>query len=246
MSIAKLNKGFKHYFGRTLDRGEDTASFFAGTSAEPVFTTPAARAPRADDGSVDKDCLAYEEWKHSVTEYKDKQVQLKSNKTVIFSTIISHCSGGVTAKLEAETGYTAAQRDFNVVWLITQLRDICNQFEKTEDRHLALFRALSNLVTRKQHANQLTSDYYDTIIDLVDVFEAYGGRLHNPADKVLPASERAGINATTLETQMRQRAIATLLVENADEARYGDMRQQLRSSYSRGADAVHTLSLIHI
>lgn len=236
VALKKIGKGFKHYFGRTLERGEDTASFFDTPSTEPTLPIPDQQAPRETDGRVNKDCLEYEVWKNNVAEYTDRMKKLKGNKTVIFSTVISHCSGGVTAKLEALTEYEQASTEYDVSWLVTQLRDICNQFEKTEDRHVALFRALTTLVTYKQHATQMTSDYYDSVMDLVDVFEAYGGQLHNPAEGVMGAAELNGANADALNDTMRQRAIATLLLENADEARFSDMRQQLRSNFSRGAD----------
>ena len=236
MSYGKVVQGFKHYFGHTLDNGEDLGAYFGSPSTEPVIARPAERAPTDQQGRTDTNSLDWILWRDEGKQYSERVKKLKSNRTTIFITIFTQCSRGVITKLEALDQYKARSDNFDVVWLLQQLRDICNQFEKTEQRHLGLFRAMLTVVNHRQGANQTTSDYYDTLIDLIDVYEAYGGKLQNPPDRILTGDAYRQMTEDQLESAMRQYAIATMLIENADDGRYGSLKKDLRNHFSRGTD----------
>ena len=204
MSIpSKRVQGYKHYFGRTLDNGEDLGAYFGTPSAEPIIPRPAEPAPTDQQGR---------------------------------STVFTQCSRGVVAKLEALDDYKDRSDEYDVAWLFQQLGDICNQFEKTEQRHLGLFRAMLAVVNHRQNQHQTTSDYYDTLMDLVSVYEAYGGQLHNPADNILTDGDYAQMTTEQLDAAMRDYAIATIIIENSDDARYSALKKDLCNHYSRGTD----------
>ena len=223
MSYGKVVQGFKHYFSRTLDNAEDLRAYFGSPSTEPVIARPAERAPTDQQGRTDTNSLDWILWPDEGQQYSEQIKKLKSNRTTIFSTIFTQCSHGVVTKLEALDQYKTRSDNIDVVWLLQQLRDICYQFEKTEQRHLGLFRAMLAVVNCCQGANQTTSDYYDTLIDLIDVYEAYGGKLQNPHNGILTGDTYKQMTEDQLDSTMRQYAIATMLIENADDGRYGSL-----------------------
>ena len=92
------------------------------------------------------------------------------------------------------------------------------------------------VVNHRQNQHQTTSDYYDTLMDLVSVYEAYGGQLHNPADNILTDGDYAQMTTEQLDAAMRDYAIATIIIENSDDARYSALKKDLRNHYSRGTD----------
>lgn len=73
------------------------------------------------------------------------------------------------------------------------------------------------------------------MIELVNVYEAYGGTLVNPPDQILEGAD-AQLSAEDQKTLMHERAIATILVENADKNRFSDVQEQLRNNFSLGTD----------
>ena len=226
-SYGKIIQGFKHYFGRTLDNGEDLGAYFGTPSTEPIIARPAEQAPTDQQGRNDTNSLEWILWRDEGKQYSEQVKKLKSNRTTIFSTIFTQCSRGVMAKLEALEDYKGRSDAYDVAWLFQQLRDICNQFKKTEQRHLGLFRAMLAVVKYRQGQHQTTSANYDTLMDLVGVYEGYGGKLHNPATDILTGDEYNQMTEEQLDAAMRDLDLATIIIENSDDARYGNLMKDL-------------------
>ena len=63
-------------------------------------------------------------------------------------------------------------------------------------------------------------------MDLVEVYEAYRGKLHNPATDILTLTgdEYNQLTEEQLDAAMRDYALATIIIENSDDTQNCDPR----------------------
>jgi hypothetical protein len=75
---------------------------------------------------------------------------LTNNKIKLLTIILSQCSDGIKPKLEATPGYATAKLNHDCRWFLCTMKDICNCFESTKNRYIALVKAKANVLNYKQ------------------------------------------------------------------------------------------------
>jgi hypothetical protein len=219
----------------------DLAPFFADPISEPNIPEPSDTPPPGSDGvtPVPRESRKYITWKFECESYDTRKQALDTNKSKLFTVILSQCSESIKPKLESTTGYAAARTKNDCKWLLTTLKDICHRFEQSDNRFVALVKAKGAIFNCKQQPTQSTMDYYETFKELLSVLESYGGKLHDPP-KAAPATSQATLTAmssgTDKDAYMREHYAAALFILNADKQRFGQLKSDLANNNSLGRD----------
>jgi hypothetical protein len=97
--------------------------------------------------------------------------------------MLQQCSQSVTNKIEATSGYAKAKAKFDCHWLLTTIKNLCHNFERTNNRLVALVKAKAEIFQYRQGANQSTHDYHDAFNEQLAILESYGGKLRGKAPR---------------------------------------------------------------
>ena len=104
------------------------------------------------------------------------------------------------------------------------------------NRFHALVTAKAALFAYVQDSGQNTTDYYEAFCEHLDVLEAYGGKLHDPAAAAPESANISALNDKEKDTYMRERYSGCLLILNADPRRFEKLRERLADAFSVGRD----------
>jgi uncharacterized membrane protein YgcG len=224
-----------------MDNAKDLAPFFEDPCREVVIDEPDDEPPMSADGTtrVGRDHRLYIQWKDQCEQYNQRSRDLANNKVKIFTIVLQQCSQSVTNKIEATSGFAKAKADFDCQWLLTTIKNVCHNFEHTDNRLVALVKAKAEIFQYRQGANQSTHDYHDAFNEQLAILESYGGKLHDPV-KAGPPKLAAAIatlpTAQEKDALMRDHYAAALFLRNADHAQYEPLREELKNDFSKGRD----------
>ena len=231
----KTMKQFQRYVSVTMQHSTDLDPLFEKPAKEPVIAEPDDLPPIISGSIKGGDAVRaapqsrkYIDWKFECESYNTRKVALTSNLRKLFSEILFQCSPSVISKLESHEGYEHAANKRDCKWLVVQIKTICHSFEDTEHRFAALINAKKAILGCKQGADQPVTEYYEHMLQLVDVLESYGGRVHDPADA---APSNAPFTPKTTDARkekyMRDRYISTLVILNAEKLRFENLHLEL-------------------
>ena len=106
--------------------------------------------PPADLSSDDaKSQLKKRQWERKADIYTDRLITLDDNKAAMFALVHENITKILKAKIKSKTGYTEAEVNNNVVWLMETLEDIMVNFEEIKPNVLALDNQLERIMCWK-------------------------------------------------------------------------------------------------
>jgi hypothetical protein len=168
-------KAFRDFANVELDNPQDLAPWFDDPCADVILHEPDDKPPMGTDGikRVGAHHRLYIKWKGQCEQFDQKERDLAANKVKIFTMLLQQCSPSVINKVEASTGYEQASKDYDCKWLIVTIKNVCHNFDQTENRFVSLVEAKAELFNYKQSANQSTLDYRDTFKERLSVRELW-------------------------------------------------------------------------
>jgi hypothetical protein len=145
--FSETMKAFRDYDNVELDNPQDLAPWFEEPCSHVVLVEPPDKPPFGANGvtPVTAHHRKYIQWKGLCKQFDKRERDLETNKVKVFTMLLQQCSPSVTNKVEATTGYEAAKRKYNCKWLITTIKNVCHNFEQTENRFVALVDAKAAL-----------------------------------------------------------------------------------------------------
>jgi hypothetical protein len=229
-----------------MDNAKDLAPFFEDPCRDAKIEEPDDEPPMDKDGKkrVSRDHRLYIQWKDQCEQYNQQSRDLANNKVKIFKITLQQCSQSVTNKIEATNGFAKAKADFDCHWLLTTIKNVCHNFEHTDNRLVALIKAKAEIFQYLQGANQSTHDYHDAFNEQLAILESYSAKLHDligAAPPKLAAKIVAQKDAKEKDALMRNHYTAALFLRNADPARYEPLCEELKNDFSKGRDEYPTL-----
>jgi hypothetical protein len=218
-----------------MDNAKDLAPFFEDRCRDAKIEEPDDKPPMLKDGKTraGRDHRLYIQWKDQCEQYNQRMRDLSNNKVKIFTITLQQCSQSVTNKIEATSGFAKAKASFDCQWLLTTIKNVCHNFEHTDNRLVALVKAKAEIFQYRQGANQSTHDYHDAFNEQLAILESYGGKLHDPIEAA-PSKLAAKITALTDADKK------DALMRNADHARYEPLREELKNDFTKGRDEYPT------
>jgi hypothetical protein len=228
-----------------MENAKDLAPFFEDPCRDAKIEEPDDEPPMGKDGKthVTRDHRMHIQWRDQCEQYNQRKRDLDNNKVKIFTIALQQCSQSVTNKIEATNGYAEANANFDCKWLLTTIKNVCHNFEHTDNRLVALVKAKAEIFQYRQGPNQSTHDYHDTFNEQLAVLESYGGRLHDPigaAPPKLAAKIAAQKDPKEKDALMRNHYVAVLFLRNANPSRYQPLREELKNDFTKGRNEYPT------
>jgi hypothetical protein len=218
------------YARKTLSYAADLAPLFATTMTAPTVERP-------ENIEADADKLAEMIFAEEVREFVKRTRTLKSNLATIFAVAWGQCSEAMKARVKTHGSYDAMALANDCVWLFKQIRSVTLQFHDNKDSFMSLLDAQLGYLSCKQKSGESTDEYADNLIGWSDTIETHGGTvvvnfklIAAMADDGTPRSDE------TRKKMARKRTIATCLIRNADQSRYGTLITDLANQYAAQKD----------
>ena len=104
-----------------------------------------------------------------------REEALKENCGALFSVLTSNISKITKSKLKSKNGYSKAESDYNVVWLLKELEDIMLNFEDISPKILAMDDQLERIIKLRQ-GNQENEDFIKLYLKEIKIYEKHGGK----------------------------------------------------------------------
>jgi hypothetical protein len=189
-------------------------------------------------GDIDKD--AYKMAKFALREdYKEMKqciAKYKENKSNAWALIYDQCMVELKNRIEGTAGYDKAKNNNNVVNLLAMIHGYCCQFDTLNDEYFGLVKVFKNLFFFYQKEGQSNADYHEDFLALTEVIEEYGGAgciTHFPTmmkkeltkinESLDDASKATPEQRAQAKLAVRNKFLAALMLNGANEARYGDL-----------------------
>lgn len=234
----------KEVMAKEYKNAEDLMSLFADPMVDPVITNPARPVrPAVANMAADAAAVALEEHADSRARYNSLMVatdrrreRLTSNKSALWALLWGQCSDGLRAKVRAAENFSTEESNFNVFWLIQNIKRVMNKFDGGKHVFTALIKARKAVYNCKQ-GSMTDEDYLRTFTTVKDVLESYQGELgehYSHAPEFDDDGDPIGIDERTIIA--RNRTLAALFIANADPRRYGSLTTMLANDFAMGVD----------
>lgn len=241
-----INK-LKEFVSVEMEQGMDLQSLFDSPMTEPTLDEPPDEPPGVafdDDENVtvraSRDHRKYISWKAACERHDSRVDQMRRNKGKLFAVIVGQCSEAVSSKLMSLDEFKDGEARSDCLWLLTNVKAICNLFEESTNRYLALIRAKKSVWNLKQKGDQGVTEYYEELRELIDVVESYNGVIHDAAEAAPDSEAVLQLCQDERQTHMRERTCAMLLIDNADKKRFGKLQADLANDFQKGDDKYPT------
>ena len=227
----------KRFVQSTYPSGPTMVSLFLDTPKAPEVKKP-GKAPKATgkDTNGDPEVTPFDEllFHEEVKAYRKEDKALTRDLVALFSVIIGQCNEALRAQLVSTTGYTDKEIDGDCLWLLTEVRSAMTRFDRRQYIHQALHELRARFY-REHQGQRTTVEYYHAFVSIVRTLDenlawSLPPRAQDPSAALKGASDEA------IRRSIRQRELATAFILNADNKRFGTLKNDLKTNFSRGTD----------
>lgn len=173
-------------------------------------------------------------------------------KKKLYAAIWNMLSKVMKNKIAGQDGYSIRSESGDVVWLVKVIRDLITNFDDAMPKVLSTCDALERIMTFRQNEKLENADYVKNLLALIKVFEQYCGpygvypkqltEIERQAQSAvdengdpLPAVLKSELKASEIR-KIREKAIAILILKNADKRRYSGLKKNLATDYGLKVD----------
>lgn len=175
--------------------------------------------------------LEVKKWEKELDRYYKKVDKYEEDKAKVFIVIKGQCTLAMKNKIEAQEDYQDIEKNYEVVALLKSIRAVAYEPDIQYDHKCAQL-ALKRLLNVKQFENESLPKYYKRFNGLVEVAEMHFGVL--VPTKIAKAEKSIDKKSTPENT--RDKFIACMFIEGADQKRFGKYLADLNNDYMTGQD----------
>ena len=164
-------------------------------------------------------------FQEEVRAFVKRKIVLESNLATVYAVAWGQCSEDMKNRLKTHDGYELKSAAHDCVWLLQQIKSVKMQYDESTDSFVSLLEALYNFSVCKQTVGQSAEDYAERLVGWGwETMEAHGG-IFAPSHKLIKERDPDGSIRTTekRKTLAVERVLATALIQNADQTRYGTL-----------------------
>lgn len=192
-----------------------------------VALLPPAEPDRDKDGKIDP--IELFKWQKATDRYDRHAEALSQNLSTLRTGIWAQCSETMKSKLRATDGFDAAERSSDCHWYLRTIKAITHQFDGTRFPIVSLLQSRLKFLTCRQKSDETVAVFIDNVRNWASVVENYGGQV---AETPRVPAGAAALSADAA----RERTLATLLIMNADPARFASLQNDLANKFILGED----------
>ena len=172
--------------------------------------------------------------KEEVKQFVARKNNIRRNIQSAYSLIWGQCSSALQAYVKGQDGYVTATEDYDVTWLLNEVKKACSGIDSKANAYVTLHDAISLLYRTRQGATETDDNYVERFKNNAATVEMVQGSnlFYSPGIVGKPINE-----ATNQEIHNAKEAnLAVLMLANADPARYGDLVSSLKRGANLGRD----------
>ena len=177
-----------------------------------------------------KDAILKEEVKRFVA----RKNNICRNIECVYSLIWGQCSSALQAYVKGQEGYEAATEDYDVIWLLREMKKACLGIDLKVNPYVTLHNGIGLLYCMRQGPSKLDDAYVERFKNNVATLEmVQGSNLFYSSGIV----RKLYYKATNQEIYNAKEAnLAVLMLINADPNRYGELVSNLKKGANLGRD----------
>jgi hypothetical protein len=198
------------------------------TEMKPADLTPVER----------QDAIKEWTWKEEMKLFLSNKHTLTQNKRVVYDVIYGQCSPAMQENLMGHDDFATESANFNVQWLLAQLRILSAGLDRTSNAHCQDQDTNRFLLNMRQRVSESNHAYYRRFQDNVTAWEISKGKhaFYTQSDTGI-AYENANEDQRKAS---REKYLGILLIKRACLTRYGGRIQDFVERDAKGIDEYPT------
>lgn len=188
-------------------------------------------------------------WSKEYDRYLKKADLYDLNKAKVFETVLKQCTKVIKNKIEGTTDYATIEAAVDVVAFLQKIKDVAHGANEKLYSHLQAVESLLQLGKMRQRDGEDLVDYYRRFMSVVERYETSYGRVNPVA--VAEKSPRYSSDQSGVEAVERNKLLAFLLMDRANQKEFGPLMRSLGSDFALGNDlypktlenAMHVLTI---
>ena len=173
-----------------------------------------------------------------IKNYVAREETLSSNIEKIYAITWGQCTESLKGIVRNIEDYAVKSKDFDVIWLLEQLKKITSGIDVKLNKRAVLHEQLLTFLTMRQGATENNDDYMKRFTSNLQVLELAGGG-HILCSPTLMT--KAGTAPTDDEIKVEEEAFkAMCLFKRADTTRFGELHEELKNGTYLGRDEYPT------
>ena len=242
-SISVFLEKLSGYAFSTYDDGELLAPFFTDQK-DPLSSFNTTHKPVALTDDQKKSEIETEIHKEEIKMFVVRRKNLQGNMVKLYSTVWGQCSHALQARLRGVDSFDDISSKFNLLQLVAEVKKLISGIDNRSDPRLSIIESLNILIKMRQGHSESNDSYMERFRSNVAIVELVHGShvfcSHAIIDKAaaIPTAEEIAVE--------EERFKAMLLLHNADEKRYGQLRERFRENALIGINKYpKTISLMY-
>jgi len=187
-------------------------------------------------------------WSKEYDRYLKKVDLYDLNKAKVFEIVLKQCNKVVKNKIEGTTDFATIEANIDIVAFLLKIKDVAYGANEKLYPHMQATESLNLLVSVRQQDGEDLVDYYKRFISVVERVEKSYGSV-NPV-VIAEKSPRYLSDQSAVESEERNKLLAFLLMDRADQKVFGSLMRSLHSDFALGngkypnslEDAIHVLT----
>ena len=229
----------KRYVRTTYTSAPAMGTLFLRVPVAPEIKRPAPKPvptgePEKRGGPATLTDFDTELFKEQVRSYGKKVEGLERDMISFFSVVFGQCGHTLRAELRSQEGFAQAELDGDCLWILAEIRGALTRFDKGSYVHEAIHDLWARFY-REQQGTRSTVDYFngfETLVKTLHENDAIGA----PSLDQDPDPDVIGSSDDDTRRNLRERALAVALIKNADNRRFSQLKDDLKTNYARGTD----------
>ncbi len=202
---------------------DQEAVVYYKANEEPKITA----AEKADE---DKKKLYHKE----VDRYLATIAKLKAQAVSVFTIVESNCSEAVMGILRSKESYIKKKMKGELLWLITQLKEITSGLDVTENKYAVFYDALTSFINLHQFRSESDDAFMIRFRNSFETLWAHGGRHVFASPQIVSKSTLSDAEIEKAEECFK--AVALVKKLNRSPKKYGALADMLRIKTTLGRD----------
>lgn len=246
--VAKAGEQVDEYTRTTKAVGEYVGRLFGKEMKNLVVhgkeSVPVKPLYPGENGSAEAKAV----WSKEYDRYLKQNDLYDLNKAKVFEIVSQQCTKVVKNKIEGTTDFVTIESNVDVVAFLQKIKDVAHGANEKLYSHLQAAESLTQLAKVRQQDGEDLVDYYKWFISVVERYEKSYGRV-NPV-VIAEKSPRYSSDPSAVESDERNKLLAFLLMDRANQKVFGSLMRSLHSDFALGngmypetlQDAIHVLT----
>ena len=219
------------YAGTHYTSSPEMASLFDDPPTKPSIATPPADPTSTHTDGQTITTFDQKLFETQVKAYHDRDHALRGHLRAFFLVVHGQCDTVLKSYLQGLADFKTKRLAGDCVWLLKEIRGLISKFDDTHYVHDAIHVTFCKFYGLHQ-SNKSTTDYYNAFRDAVNTLNL-NHAWSLPPKEMNPDVALQGNTDDETRQNLREAQLACHFILNADNKRFGTLKSDLRTAFSR-------------